>query len=55
MTCASPRIYSAMAMLPVGSGAYSVAVLYGGGETNNEVLQVRIFTKCASFRVCNSK
>ncbi len=43
--CASPRIYSSMAMLPTapnGGKNISVAVLFGGTEKNSEVLQVNL-------------
>ena len=37
--CASPRIYSSLALLPE-VGGQKRAVLYGGGESNDEVLTV---------------
>lgn len=40
--CATPRIYSAMAMLPSSDSSIRRAVLYGGKEKTGSVLYVGI-------------
>lgn len=53
--CASPRIYSSMAMLP-SSTKTRRAVLYGGKETSKSVLAVSpVFEPCAFIPLVKSK